>query len=46
MEVAAQVTRWTVPVIIILGITANLLNIMIFRRNELKRHGCSVYFVT
>ncbi|CAF1498659.1 unnamed protein product [Adineta steineri] len=41
-----QITRSIVPIIIILGVLSNFLNIIILRRSNLKRYGCSLYFIT
>jgi hypothetical protein len=46
LEVALQLTQWIVPLILILGILTNVLNIVILRRANLKRHSCSLYFLT
>jgi hypothetical protein len=45
-ETAAQVTRAVVPLVIILDILTNTLNIIILRRPNLKRHACTLYFLT
>ncbi len=44
--IAAKITQWCVSIILILGILANVLNILILRRAKLKRYSCSLYFVT
>jgi len=46
MEIATQITRWTVPLVLILGILANFLNIIILRRCNMKHHSCTLYFIT
>jgi len=45
LEVATQVTRLIFPIIIILGILANSLNIIILRRANLKRYSCTLYLL-
>jgi hypothetical protein len=45
LEVATQVTRLIFPLIIILGILANSLNIIILRRANLKRYSCTIYLL-
>lgn len=45
IQTAAQVTRWTIPIILFLGILGNSLNIIILRQKKLKRHSCTLYFI-
>lgn len=45
MSIAATVTQYIGPPIIVLGIITNSLNIVILRQQALKDHSCSLYFV-
>ncbi len=45
MEPAAQLTRIFVPIIIVIGVVSNLLNIIILTRPALIHHACSLYFL-
>jgi hypothetical protein len=44
-QFAVQATRIILPIIIILGIVSNSLNIIILTRPTLIRHACSLYFL-
>ena len=46
IEIATYVTKWSVSLIVILGIVANSLNITILLRANLKKHSCILYFIT
>lgn len=46
METAAQLTRWIVSIVLILGILSNIFNIIILRRRNLKQYSCTLYFLT
>lgn len=45
IELAALLTRIFVPIIIIIGIVSNLLNIIVLTRPTLINHACSLYFL-
>lgn len=45
LELAAQLTRIFVPIIIIIGVLSNLLNIILLTRPALVNHACSLYFI-
>lgn len=42
---AREITKWIVPIVLTLGVVANVLNIVILRRRKLKQHSCTLYFV-
>ena len=45
VQIGIQLTRCIVPVIIIIGIVGNLLNIIVLTRPTLYYHACSRYFL-
>ncbi|CAF4160221.1 unnamed protein product, partial [Adineta steineri] len=45
IQVDVQLTRIFVPIIIILGVVSNLLNIILLTRRTLINHSCSLYFI-
>ncbi|CAF0932262.1 unnamed protein product [Adineta steineri] len=45
IQVDVQLTRIFVPIIIILGVVSNLLNIILLTRPTLINHSCSLYFI-
>ena len=45
LEVSVQLTRTLVPVIIVLGVGSNALNIMVLTKATLIHHACSLYFL-
>lgn len=45
IELGALLTRIFVPIIIVIGIVSNLLNIIVLTRPTLIHHACSLYFL-
>jgi hypothetical protein len=45
IEWAIQLTRIIVPIIIIIGIVSNVLNVILLTRTTLVHHACSLYFL-
>jgi hypothetical protein len=45
LELAAQLTRIFVPIIIVIGVVSNSLNIILLTRPALVHHACSLYFL-
>ena len=45
LELAVQLTRIIVPVIILVGVLSNVLNIILLTRRTLIHHACSQYFL-
>jgi hypothetical protein len=45
IQLAIQLTRIFVPIIIVTGIISNLLNIILLTRPALNHHACSLYFL-
>ena len=45
LELAVQLTRIIVPVIVLVGVVSNVLNIILLTRRTLIHHACSHYFL-
>jgi hypothetical protein len=45
IQLAIQLTRIFVPIIIVVGVVINVLNIIIHTRSDLIQHACCLYFV-
>jgi len=45
LQLAVQLTRIFVPIIIVIGVLSNLLNIIVLTRPTLIHHACSLYFL-
>jgi len=45
IQLASQLTRIFLPIIIVSGIVSNLLNIIVLTRRTLIHHACSLYFL-
>lgn len=45
LALAGQLTRIFLPIIMIIGLVSNILNIIVLTRPALKEHACSLYFL-
>ena len=45
VELAQQISRIVIPIIIVVGIISNLINILVLTRPALYHHACSRYFL-